>query len=48
MLNREEGVALHLRWLTTEKFQNYEAVKGGCIPSIKKFKTQIINKVAGF
>ena len=24
-------VALHIRWLTTEKFQNNEAVKGGCI-----------------
>ena len=37
-LNRK--VALHLRWLTTEKFQNYETVKGGCIPSKIKFKTQ--------
>ena len=26
-------VALHLRWLTTEKFQNYATVKDGCIPS---------------
>ena len=34
------NVALHLRWLTTEKFQNYETVKGGCIPSKNKFKTQ--------
>ena len=33
-------VALHLRWLTTEKFQSYETVKGGCIPSKNKFETQ--------
>ena len=33
-------VALHLRWLTTEKFQNYETVKGACIPSKNNFKTQ--------
>ena len=33
-------LALHLRWLTTEKFQNYETVKGGCISSKNKFKTQ--------
>ena len=32
-------VALHLKCLTTEKFQNYETAKGGCggcIPSNKK------------
>ena len=40
-------VALHLRWLTTEKFQNYETVKGGCIPSKRKFKTQKNNKLRG-
>ena len=33
-------VALHLRWLTSEKFQNYETVKGGFIPSKNKFKTE--------
>ena len=38
-LNRK-NVALHLRWLNTEKFQNYETVKGGCIPSKDKFKAQ--------
>ena len=37
--------ALHLRWLTTEKFQNYETVKGGCTPSKYKFKTQRNNKL---
>ena len=31
-------VALHLRCLATEKFQNYETVKGGYIPSKNKFK----------
>ena len=31
-------VALHLRWLSTEKFQNNEAVKGGCIPSKNKLR----------
>ena len=39
--------ALHLRWLTNEKFKNYETVKGlkgGCIPSRKKLKTQINGK----
>ena len=30
-----------LRLLTTEKFQNYETVKGGCIASKNKFKIQI-------
>ena len=38
-------VALHLRSLTTEKFQNYETVKGGCIPSKHKLKTRINNKL---
>ena len=38
-------VALHLRWLTTEKFQNYEKVKNGRIPSKDKFKTQKKTKV---
>ena len=38
-------VALHLRWLTTENFQNYETEKGGCIPSKHKFKTQNKNKL---
>ena len=33
-------MALHLRWLTSKKFQNNEAVKGGCIPSKNKLKTQ--------
>ena len=33
-------VALHLGWLTTEKIQNNETVKGGCIPSKNKFKTR--------
>ena len=33
-------VALHLRWLITEKFQNYESVKGGCFTSKNKFKMQ--------
>ena len=39
------NVALHLRWLTTEKLQNYETVKGGCITSTNEFKTQINNKL---
>ena len=26
-------VALHIRWFTNENIQNYETVKGGCIPS---------------
>ena len=34
------NVALHLRWLTTEKFHNYETMKGGCIPSKNKFNAQ--------
>ena len=38
-------VALHLRWLTAEKFENYETVKGGCIPIKNKFKTQKFNKL---
>ena len=38
-------MALHLRWLTTEKFLNYETVKGGCIPSKNKFITQKYNKL---
>ena len=38
-------MALHLRWLTTEKFQNNETVKGGCITSKNKFKTRINNKL---
>ena len=38
-------MALHLRWLTTEKFQNYETVKDGCIPNKNKFKTQKANKL---
>ena len=38
-------MALHLRWLTTEKFQHYETVKGGCIPSKNKFKTIKNNKL---
>ena len=38
-------MALHLSWLTTEKFQNYETVKGGCIPSKDKFKIQKKNKL---
>ena len=38
-------VALHLRWLTTEKFQRYETVKGGCIPSKNKFEPQKNNKL---
>ena len=33
-------VALHLRRLTIEIFQNYETVKGECIPSKNKLKTQ--------
>ena len=33
-------MALHLRWLTTEKFQNYETVKGGCIPSKNSSKNK--------
>ena len=33
-------VALHLRWLTTENFQNYETMKGGCMPNENKLKTQ--------
>ena len=33
-------VDLHLRWFTAEKFQNYETVTDGCIPSKNKFKTQ--------
>ena len=37
-------MTLHLRWLTTEKIQNYETVKGGCIPSKNKLKTQKFNK----
>ena len=32
--------ALHLRWLTTENFQNYETKKGGCFPSENKFKIE--------
>ena len=32
---------VHLRWLTIEKFQNYETVKGGCLPRKNNFKTQI-------
>ena len=39
------NVALYLRWLTTEKFQSYETVKDGCIPSRNKFKTQKNNKL---
>ena len=31
---------MHLTLVTTEKFQNYETVKGDCIPSKTKFKTQ--------
>ena len=31
--------------LTTEKFKSYETVKGGCIPSKNKFKTQKNNKL---
>ena len=38
-------VALHLRWLTSERFQNYETVKGGRIPSKNKFKTHKNNKL---
>ena len=38
-------VALYLRWLSTEKFQNYVTVKGGCVPSKNKFKTQINNRL---
>ena len=37
--------SLHLRWLTTENFLNYETVKGGCIPSKNMFKTQKSNKL---
>ena len=37
--------ALLLSWLTTEKFQNYETVKGGRIPSKNKFKTQKNSKL---
>ena len=37
--------ALRLRWLTTEKFQNYETVKGGCITSKNKSKTQKFNRL---
>ena len=33
-------VTLYLRWLTTEKVQNYGTVKGGCIPSKSKFKSK--------
>ena len=36
---------LHLRWLATESFQNYETVNGGYIPSKNKFKTQKHNKI---
>ena len=42
-LNRKGGSALmmdHYR-----NFQNYESVKGGCIPSKNKFKTQKYNKL---
>ena len=39
------AIALHLRWLTIENLQNYETVKGGCIPSKNNFKTQKHNKV---
>ena len=38
-------VALHLRWLTTEKFRNYETVRGGCIPIKNRFKTQEYNQL---
>ena len=38
-------VALHLRWLTTEKFQNYETVKGGCILRKNKLRTQEDNRL---
>ena len=38
-------VALHLRWCTTEKFNNYEKLKGGCIPSKNKFNTQKNNNL---
>ena len=41
-------MALHLRWLNTEKFQNYEIVKGGCIPNENKFKTQINTNLRWF
>ena len=37
MLRQTIQAALHLRWLTTEKIQNYETVHGGCIPSKNKF-----------
>ena len=43
--HEQENVAMHLRWLTTEKFQNNETMKVGCIPSKHKFKTQIDNKL---
>ena len=39
------NVALHLRWRTTEKFHNYETLKGGCIPNENKFNTQKNNKL---
>ena len=41
-LNRKAKikVALHLRWLATEKIQNYETIKGGCAASKNKFNTQ--------
>ena len=38
-------MALHLRWLITEKFQNYETVKGGCILSKTKFETPKENEL---
>ena len=43
-LNRK-AVALHLRWLTTKEFKNYETVKGSCIPSKNTFKTPKSNKL---
>ena len=47
MQNHLNRVALHLRWLVTEKFQNNETVKGRCIPNKNECKTQKISvKVA--
>ena len=36
---------LHLRWLITEKFQNYETLKGGCVRSKKSSRHKKSNKL---
>ena len=45
MCNTTIKVALHLRWFTNDKFQNYDTVKVGCIPSRNEFKTQKNNEL---